>query len=139
MYTSKETALRKSRDVKRKQRHGKNWRQIIIDCGGMCCWEYEGYPCCETENLEFHELFGEGWDGRMQQRILYCPTHHSESHQKYYNLDAYDNRKKSNLMWDVSLEVLELGGHDRWVKKFNLDDSRWGIMLYRTEAQGKLV
>jgi len=113
---------------KRKRKHG-NWRQVVIDCGGMCIWRENGKICGAVSNLQFHEPFGEdklGWN-IFQQRVLLCAYHHDIAEQHIFR----DNRFSfaSKLMEDISFEILLLGGYDKWVEEFNLVDS-FGRLLY---------
>jgi len=114
-----------NRMAKRKFVHG-NWRQVWVDCGGQCVRKAEdGYPCGNTEYLEFHEPFGEdgsanGW-GRLQSRVLLCFTCHCKEHP---TLSGEPQRKTGNtLNDDVQLEIWMCGGWDNWIKKFKLQDT----------------
>lgn len=114
--------------AKRTHVHGKQWRQFVVDCGGMCIKkDKNGIPCGSTEYLEFHEPFGEdhlGW-GTMQSRVLLCFTHHMEEHPE---IKALTRKTGNNLNADVSREITECGGYDKWIEKFGLID-RFGILL----------
>ena len=124
-----------NRGSMRTYRHG-DWRQTYIDCAGMCIAKVNGddMPCGETDRLELHELWGENGDptkGKFQQRVLICNLHHAliedRGHQADLILDQYH---PSVLQDDVRLEMLLAGGYDKWVKKWNLDDSRLGCLLF---------
>lgn len=118
-YANEDVAKLCRRNYNRTVRHG-NWRQIYVDCQGMCQYSENGNDICgETRSLEFHEIFGEDkkQEGKMQQRILLCEYHHSlfEGH------DLVKNRYyPSMLSEDVSLEVLLCGGWKKWLEKYNL-------------------
>lgn len=97
-------------------KHGKNWRQVFVDCGGMCL------SCGEVASLEFHEPFGEdkfGW-GIFQTRVLLCPTCHTAEHS-----DMFDDTRfirASRLAEDVNIEILIEGGYNNWIKNHKLID-----------------
>ncbi len=114
---------------KRTYKHG-NWRQVVVDCGGMCIIRDEkGFPCGKVENLQFHEPFGEdkvGW-GIMQSRILVCLHHHILEHDGLCANNWQCN--PSQLNEDVSIEILIHGGYDQWVKDFHLQDT-FGRLLF---------
>jgi hypothetical protein len=92
--------------------------------------------CGATDHLEFHEAFGEdhGCSGKMQQRILLCPTCHADHHP--YNYNVASNPNKSMLMPDVNAEVIRCGGYSAWIAMYMLDDDRWGISI---GAKGEIV
>ncbi len=124
-----------SRSSMRKVRHG-NWRQTYIDCMGMCIARVNGddLPCGAVDHLELHEMWGENGDpakGKFQQRILLCNVHHSlledKCHQTEFILWQHN---PSRLAVDVALEMLLVGGYQKWVEKWKLDDGRAGSMLY---------
>lgn len=104
---------------KREERHG-NWRQIYLDCMGMCQYPVEeGVPCGETDSLEFHEQFGEAKNGEVkpQQRVLLCNYHHWSIHgEKWVNKRHYP----SMLQTDVAIEIKLCGSLADWVAKYNL-------------------
>lgn len=122
--------LQQNRMAHRSHSHGKNWRQIVIDCGGMCIYRNGSTePCGAVDYLEFHEPFGEDHVGlgRMQSRVLVCFKHHCEIHDMDYALESGHCRKTgNNLLSDVSAEMEACGGYVAWVKKYNLVD-RFGI------------
>jgi len=102
----------------------------------MCVARINGNdtPCGATERLELHEVWGENGDpskGRFQQRVLLCNFHHAlledRCHQTEFILDQY---RPSKLPEDVELEILLEGGYDNWVKKWGLDTSRVGCILF---------
>ena len=103
----------------RDKRHG-NWRQVYLDCQGMCQFQVaDGIPCGELEGLEFHEIFGEvkGGELKFQQRMLVCNYHHWSIHgQKWVNV----RRFPSMLQADVQLEMLLVGSLADWIEKYNL-------------------
>ncbi len=108
---------------KRAYRHGKNWRQVYVDCGGMCV------SCYAVDTLEFHEPFREdkmGW-GVFQSRVLLCyDCHHEETRlQGFVNMK---NTKPSQLAEDVNIEIIMEGGYDEWIERYNLVD-RFGYVL----------
>lgn len=109
-----------NRMYKRKLRHGENWRQVWVDCGGMCI------RCNSVDFLEFHEPFGEseGWE-RMQSRVLLCVYCHCQEHP---NRGTERNTSKT-LNDDVQIEIWMHGGYDQWIKDFNLQDT-FGRLLY---------
>src|SRR4030067_2265453 len=117
-----ERRLFQNRIAKRTFIHGRNWRQVFINYGGMC---YRGYA---VEGLEFHEPFGEdkyNWS-MLQARILLCHDCHMNGiHQDMFNQDSY--LRPSRLSEDVSVEMLIHGGYDQWVKDFKLENTfaRW--------------
>lgn len=93
-----------------------------------------GSPCSETEGLEFHEMWGENHDGhrsKFSERVLLCSLHHAliegRAHQAEFILNQY---RPSRLQEDVNLEMLLEGGYRNWVKRWKLDDSRSGRMLF---------
>ena len=106
-----------NRMAKRTYSHGKNWRQVFVDCGGMCI------NCFNVISLEFHEPFGEdkyGW-GMLQARILLCYDCHNEEHPNLlFRNDKYI--KASMLSLDVDFEILMEGGYDNWIKNHGLID-----------------
>jgi len=109
-----------NRMAKRAFRHGKNWRQVFVDCGGMCikCYNHN------SSSLEFHEPFGEdkyGW-GIFQARILLCNVCHGDEHEEPANPIS------SMLLSDVEVEIMMKGGYDNWIKAFHLID-RFGWLL----------
>ena len=108
-----------SRMAKRAFRHGKNWRQTFVDCGGMCL------NCRAVDTLEFHEPFGEdkfGW-GKFQSRILLCNNCHTEEHYGEIGGDSNTNvGKPSTLSEDVSIEIIMEGRYNNWIKNHGLID-----------------
>lgn len=134
-FTPEQRRCRKlfqNRMAKRTFIHGKNWRQVWVDCGGMCVRKGEdGIPCGSAEYLEFHEPFGEdgsgnGW-GRLQSRVLFCFPCHCKEHPA---LSGEPWRKVGNtLNDDVQIEIWMLGGWDNWIKRFALQDT-FGRLLY---------
>ena len=114
--------LFQNRMAKRAFRHGKNWRQVYINCGGMCLL------CYEVDGLEFHEPFGEdkfGWN-IFQSRVLLChDCHMDKEHENLFTESPY--LKPSRLQEDVNIEILIHGGYDQWIKDFKLEDTpaRW--------------
>ncbi len=108
--------------------HGKGWRQVFVDCGGMCVGRLEdGMTCCESDGLEFHEPFGEdlhGW-GKFQARVLMCPSCHDREPGTQCVGNPEDSRRHINtsmLAEDIDREVEQSGSWDAWIKKFNLVD-----------------
>jgi len=91
-------------------------------------------PCGAIDGLELHETFGENGhraDPKFQQRVLLCNLHHAlvedRGHQAEFILSRYT---ASCLALDIDLEVTCEGGFQNWVKKWGLDDSRLGCLLY---------
>ena len=125
-YADKEirNLLRRARD--RTKVHG-NWRQVVINCNGMCVYKDNGIVCGSTEHLEFHEIYGEDSNSTLQHRILLCPLHHSKMHPE--TIDTYMQPRKSKLMKDIDLEIIRCGGYDAWVNMYMLDNSTLGIEL----------
>ena len=117
----------------RKHNHG-NWRQIWIDCGGMCIAKINGKdePCASHDSLEFHEVWGENHNnqtGKFMHRILLCNHCHSligGHHAKFIKFQSHP----SMLHDDVMIEQDKCGGYKNWVALYELDDSRFGIYLY---------
>lgn len=104
---------------KREQRHG-NWRQVYVDCMGMCQYPIESLGICgELDGLEFHEQFGEDKkrEGKFPKRVLLCNYHHWSVHgEKWVNKRFYP----SMLQIDVRIEMLLAGGYREWLTKYNL-------------------
>lgn len=144
----------------RSRRHGKDWRQIFIDCGGMCIYpEDDGLPCGSTVNLEFHEVFMEiknpdkqkrttrAIQSKMQQRILLCPYHHNIEHGKDnitggnggYSIEPHRNPNKSMLAEDVDIDILLSGGYQEWLNKYNIDDTRHSILLFSARVKQSVM
>lgn len=117
----------------RKFRHG-NWRQTFIDCGGMCVARHDkdSLPCGERDFLEFHETWGENHDKdktKFTKRILLCNYHHSliDGHNKELIKFQF---KLSMLQQDINQEIESSGGYRGWVKRFQLDDSRFACLCF---------
>ena len=134
-YKNRERQKLSTRGSVRAFRHG-NWRQTYIDCLGMCVAKVNGddVPCGAVDGLELHETFGENGhrnNPKFQQRVLLCNLHHAlledRGHQAELILDQY---KPSRLSEDVALELMLEGGYENWVKKWGLDDSRSGSLLF---------
>jgi len=110
----------------RKRAHGKNWRQIYVDCDRMCQWRNEdGELCGSMDGLEFHENFGEdhNGDGRMQQRLLLCYYHHYLYHMEYgYGVNNCQPNI-SKLKEDVFFEIERAGSYKKWLEKYGLIES----------------
>lgn len=105
----------------RGRKHGRNWRQVWVNCGGMCV------NCFDTENLEFHEPFGEerfrlGWL-IFQSRILLCTKCHDDEHADDLNLHHHRHTEQSRLTLDVDIEIMKHGGYKQWIKDFELQDT----------------
>lgn len=107
------------RVIHRDKRHG-NWRQVFLDCQGMCQYPIaESKICGELETLEFHEQFGEakGEELKLQQRVLLCNYHHWSVHgEKWVN----PRHRLSMLQADVGAEVLLCGSLANWVEHYDL-------------------
>lgn len=106
--------------IYRRQLRHNNWRQVYVDCLGMCQYPLDdGGVCGEVDTLEFHEIYGEAKNGesRLQQRVLICNHHHWLIHGKaWVNVRHYS----SMLQFDVELEIKACGGYKNWLKEFNL-------------------
>jgi len=112
-----------ARVEKRAKRHG-NWRQVYLDCLGMCQFPIEeGVICGELEGLEFHEQFGEekGEEVKLQLRVLLCNYHHWSVHgEKWVNKRHYP----SMLQTDVNIEIKLCGSLADWVEHYGLIERR---------------
>ena len=99
---------------KRNQRYP-DWRQVYYDCAGMCRYPIDnnGTICGHTEDLEFHECWG---DTDLKYIVLVCNYHHFSIHQGIVNPRHY----KSKLQLDVELEMKLAGGLSEWQNKFNV-------------------
>jgi hypothetical protein len=109
-----------------------SWRQVYINCGGMCNFILpDGSLCGSAQMLEFHEQFGEdhNGDGRMSQRVLMCSKHHNDMHPERYNVEHNPNH--SMLTEDIEMDMQRLGGYTKWIEKYGLDDSTAGSLLPR--------
>ena len=126
-----------NRNYRRTERHG-NWRQTVVDSGFMCIYPVDELPCGETDNIQFHERFGEATDGRMQQRVLLCVDHHSLAHGDFYNIGPADHYNTSHLIEDIAYEQAQFPTTEEWAAKFDLDLSRFGILWGIEETQGLL-
>jgi len=116
-YKDHEVHLAHLRDNARTRRYG-NWRQIYVDCGGMCTGILEdGSVCGELEDLEFHEEFGK--DGFKLTR-LYCLQCHQKVHGESITLNPRHYR--SRLQEDVQREIQECGSYEAWKSKYHLID-----------------
>lgn len=124
-YKNKERRALANRGYKRTYRH-KDWRQVYVDCNGMCQFPVNGGVCGATEFLEYHEPFGEinGQEVKFQQRVLLCPDHHAELEGEQVQ-DMIRNRwQGSMLQQDVALEILLFGGYQQWLDRYGLLASR---------------
>lgn len=123
MYRDKARQALAMRGVNRTARHG-NWRQIYLNCHGICQYPINGGVCGETENLEFHEPFGEihGAIVKFQQRVLLCVEHHRELEGVQAQELFTENRKPSMLSADVTLEIYLSGSYGKWLDRYNLID-----------------
>jgi len=112
-------------------RHHGNWRQIFIDCGGVCTYlDEDGNVCGAVEDLELHEIFGENHgrdDPKFQIRVLRCPYHHSLEPQ--HNPKSFWGQRFSLLCQDVQKDIEYCGSYDNWIRKYDLID-RWGYSMY---------
>jgi len=129
MLSEKEKLQGRGRN--RKYRHG-NWRQIVVDCGGMCvAKDKDGLPCCNVNGLEFHEPFKENKHGWLmfQQRILLCNHHHWKEHTDHFPKEENRYIHISQLNEDVSIEILLHGGYDNWIKHYNLNDTFGRLLI----------
>lgn len=118
-YLAQEMQTYANRCCMRTRRHG-NWRQIYIDCDGMCQGAIEdGTICGEQDTLEFHEMFGEdrNGEGKMQLRILLCNgCHRLQPHHHCVNPRRYP----SMLQDDIAFEIAREGSIDGWMERYNL-------------------
>lgn len=118
-YKLHETQTYASRCCMRDKRHG-NWRQIYIDCDGMCQGVLAGDAICgEQDTLEFHEMFGEdhNGEGKMQIRILLCnDCHRLQPGHAYVN----ERRWPSKLQADIAFEIAREGSVEAWVERYDL-------------------
>jgi hypothetical protein len=117
----------------RTRRHG-NWRQVFIDCGGMCIARINGevLPCGSHDSLELHEVWGENHNneiGKLSQRILLCNHHHGLIGGHRERL-IHNQVHSSMLFEDVMLEQTKCGGYRDWVALYELDDSRFGACCF---------
>lgn len=117
-YKDREAQRAFWRRTYRRRRHG-NWRQVYVDCDGMCQFPVNGGVCGAVDDLEFHEQFGENGDGRMQQRILYCNSHHDEVHN---DVTINERHYPTMLQADVGAEIEDAGGYRAWLDKFGLKE-----------------
>lgn len=119
------------RMANRTYRHGGDWRQVVVDCGGMCLTCYAG------RGLEFHELFGEDRYrlGKFQVRVLSCHDCHSLEHGGIF--EGNRNIHPSQLMEDVDTEVIMEGGYDNWIKNHSLVDRFACLIIIREDWNGK--
>lgn len=124
-YKNAERRALVNRTTRRTRTHS-NWRQVVVDCGGVCCAESNRQPCRSVDRLEFHAVYGEG-DGRFPGRLLLCQTHHADAHPYGYNTNAPHDSSKlyEDLVWEMEL----CGGWDGWIAKYELDESRLGCMI----------
>ena len=122
-YKNLERRALARRGYVRTYRH-KNWRQVYIDCDGMCQFPVDEVVCGVMEFLEFHEPFGElevnGLEVKFQQRVLLCPDHHAEVE----GFDVQDLIKGqwqgSMLQGDVALEIALCGSVEQWLDRYAL-------------------
>ena len=134
MYKNLERRRLSNRGTVRTFRHG-NWRQVYVDCLGMCVAQINGsgLPCGAIDFLELHEAWGESnlGENKFQQRILLCSLHHAliedRAHQAEFILGQY---RPSVLPRDIALEIAWEGGYAKWVAKWKLDISRGGCNLF---------
>lgn len=132
----KELKRYRDRVKHRKFRHN-NWRQVYVDCCGMCQFPVgDDAVCSETDSLEFHEIYGEAKNGevKLQQRVLLCNYHHYSIHgEKWVNERHYP----SMLQFDVELEILACGSYRDWLDYFNLIDRKVDYDLSVDTTQNK--
>jgi len=103
-----------SRIEKRTERYP-NWRQVFLDCFGMCQYPINDEQICgNPDTLEFHESYDD--EGTVIQTVLVCNYHHFSIHQGIVNPRHYPSR----LQIDVEVEIKLAGGLSEWQKKFNL-------------------
>ena len=108
-------------------RHG-NWRQIYLDCGGMCSFvEADGSICGSPDKLEFHEDFGEAKNGenKLQHRRLVCHYHHEILHREDGDgIKCFYRPHPHRLQEDVAAEIAYSGSTEAWARKYNLNLSQ---------------
>ena len=119
------------RMANRAYRHGKNWRQVVVDCGGMCL------TCNIAKGLEFHELFGEDRHslGKFQTRVLLCHDCHSLEHGEVFG--GKRNIYPSQLLEDVDAEMIAEGGYSNWIKNHSLVDQFGCLITMKGEWDGE--
>ena len=107
------------RGWRRTKRHG-NWRQLVVDCDGLCAL------CKENPIEHFHDAFGENHkdDNRMQQRYPLCVLCHSKQHKEDNGrqdklLENYAGRP-SVVTKDVLAEMKECGSFMKWCLKYKV-------------------
>ncbi len=134
VFTPEQSVARKrfqDRMSERKHRHG-NFRQVWIDCAGVCIHKDEnGFVCGSTKNIEFHEPFGEdkmGWN-IMQARVLECFLCHCKEHPQLNGEPLRCTSPGEILAEDIQLEIWMHGGWEQWIKDFGLQDT-FGRLLY---------
>ncbi|KKM93072.1 hypothetical protein LCGC14_1212080 [marine sediment metagenome] len=122
-YADTSQNLRVARNYKRGVRHGKNWRQIYVDCGGMCQGRLEDESLCgSVDGLEFHELY-EGINEKKikfqpdLRRTLLCATCHGVEHG--FSNGRYRGHR-SYVAEDIDYEVRACGGVAKWMAKYGL-------------------
>tara|TARA_Y100000310_G_C20159089_1_gene568309 strand:- start:64 stop:423 length:360 start_codon:yes stop_codon:yes gene_type:complete len=109
-----------SRGRLRKFRHG-NWRQIYVDCNGICQFP----ECSVIDGLEFHEFFGEvKTDGehKFQQRVLLCTDHHAEVEGRNVQDMILNHYYRSMVAEDITLEIYLAGSYKKWLERYNLNE-----------------
>lgn len=112
------------RNRNREKRYGKNWRQIYVDCNGMCQGkdsEFDGVVYCgEIDNLEFHEIHD--GEGRVVKVILLCTRHHdlAPEHKDGVTISHLSRHYPSMMQEDIQREIQECGGMDAWKSKYHL-------------------
>ena len=102
-----------NRIAKRNERYPE-WRQVFLDCYGMCQYPIDDHVCGDTDTLEFHESYDS--NDKIYQIVLVCNYHHYSIHQGIVNPRHY----KSKLQLDVDIEMKLAGGLVKWIIKYNL-------------------
>lgn len=122
-HKDKERHNQYNRILIRTKRHP-SWRQVFLDCGGMCVFRDKGGARCgSTEALEFHEIWYEakGDESKFSQRVLVCNFHHFVEHVKDGYVGKVNPRPhQSKLQADVQYEMDLCGGREGWIEHFGL-------------------
>jgi hypothetical protein len=115
-YVKNDTDLMRffERVQKRTERYP-NWRQVYLDCFGLCQYPVNAEMICgNPDTLEFHESYDN--DGKIIQIVLVCNYHHFFIHNGICNPRHYP----SKLQLDIEIESKLCGGLPEWIKKYGL-------------------
>lgn len=118
---SKDPELRRRHNrVTNRNRKFANWRQIYIDCSGMCVW------CGEVEGLEYHHI-------TPDIVVLLCHfCHDVEQDVDQASFFHYHrNMARSLLAEDIEYEIVKCGGYVNWLEKYNLKDTEGRLIHER--------